>query len=81
MKQLLKFSATWCGPCKSLANNFKHVDLGDVELINIDIEEDSAKTISYDVRGVPTMILLEDGVEIKRKTGVLMADQIEEFIK
>jgi thioredoxin 1 len=81
MKQLLKFSATWCGPCKSLANNFKHVNLGDVELINIDIEEESAKTISYGVRGVPTMVLLEDGVEIKRKTGVLMADQIEEFIK
>jgi thioredoxin 1 len=81
MKQLLKFSATWCGPCKSLANNFKHVNLGDVELVNIDIEEESAKTISYGVRGVPTMVLLEDGVEIKRKTGVLMADQIEEFIK
>jgi thioredoxin 1 len=81
MKQLLKFSATWCGPCKSLANNFKHVNLGDVELINIDIEEESAKTISYGVRGVPTLILLEDGVEIKRKNGVLMADQIEEFIK
>jgi hypothetical protein len=81
MKQLLKFSATWCGPCKSLANNFKHVNLGDVELVNIDIEEESAKTISYGIRGVPTLILLEDGVEIKRKTGVLMADQIEEFIK
>ena len=81
MKQLLKFSATWCGPCKSLANNFKHVNLGDVELVNIDIEEESAKTISYGVRGVPTLILLEDGVEIKRKNGVLMADQIEEFIK
>jgi len=81
MKQLLKFSATWCGPCKSLANNFKHVNLGDVELVNIDIEEERAKTISYGERGVPTMVLLEDGVEIKRKTGVLMADQIEEFIK
>jgi thiol-disulfide isomerase/thioredoxin len=81
MKQLLKFSASWCGPCKSLANNFKHVDLNDVELVNIDIEEDSEKAIKYGIRGVPTLILLENEVEVKRKSGVLMADQIQEFIK
>jgi len=81
MKKLLKFSATWCGPCKSLANNFKHVDLGDVELVSIDIEEDEASAIQYGIRGVPTLVLLEDDKEVKRKTGVLMADQIEEFIK
>ena len=81
MKKLLKFSATWCGPCKSLANNFKHVDLGDVELVSIDIEENEASAIQYGIRGVPTLVLLEDDKEVKRKTGVLMADQIEEFIK
>jgi len=81
MKKLLKFSASWCGPCKSLANNFKHVNLGDVELLNIDITEDEQSATKYGIRGVPTMVLLEDDVEVKRKTGVLMADQIEEFIK
>ena len=81
MKKLLKFSATWCGPCKSLSNNFKHVDLGDVELVSIDIEEDGASAIQYGIRGVPTLVLLDDDKEVKRKTGVLMADQIEEFIK
>ena len=81
MKQLLKFSATWCGPCKSMANNMKHVDFGDVELVDIDIEEQSDKATQYGIRGVPTVVLLEDGVEVKRKSGVMMADQIEEFIK
>jgi len=81
MKKLLKFSATWCGPCKSLANNFKHVDMGDVELVSIDIEEDSETAVKYGIRGVPTLILLDDDKEVKRKTGVLMADQIQEFIK
>ena len=81
MKQLLKFSATWCGPCKSMSNNMKHVNLGDVELVNIDIEEQSDKATQYGIRGVPTVVLLEDGVEVKRKSGVMMADQIEEFIK
>jgi thioredoxin 1 len=81
MKQLLKFSATWCGPCKALAKNFEHVTLGDVELVSIDIDNQMEEAKQYNIRGVPTMVLLENGVEVKRKSGVLMADQIEEFIK
>lgn len=81
MKQLYKFGAAWCQPCKALAGNLKHVDFGDVELIEIDIDEDTDKTIEFKIRGVPTMVLMEDGKELRRKSGVLMADQIEEFIK
>jgi thioredoxin 1 len=80
MKEVLKFSATWCQPCKSLAGNFKHVDLKDVQLKEIDIEENSELANQYSIRGVPTMVLLEDGKEIKRHSGVLMADGIEKFI-
>ena len=80
MKQLIKFSASWCQPCKSLAGNFKHVNLGEVELVNIDIDENFEEANKYGIRSVPTMILIEDGVEKKRTSGVLMADKIEEFI-
>ena len=80
MKQLLKFSASWCQPCKSLAGNFKYVDLKDVELKEVDIEENSELANQYGIRSVPTMVLLEDDKEVKRHTGVLMADGIENFI-
>lgn len=80
MKQLLKFSATWCGPCKSLAGNMKHVDFKDVELKEIDIDDNLDEAKKFGIRGVPTLVLMNDGVEVKRKSGVLMADQIEEFI-
>jgi len=80
MKQLLKFSASWCGPCKSLAGVMKNVDFKDVEMKEIDIDEDMDSVKKYGVRGVPTMVLVNNGVEVKRHTGVLMADKIEEFI-
>ena len=81
MKQLLKFSASWCQPCKALAGNMKHVDFGDVEVKEIDIDENFEEAKQYGIRGVPTLVLMEDGVEVKRTSGVLMADKIEEFIK
>ena len=81
MKQLIKFSASWCQPCKSLAGNMKYVDFGDVEVKEIDIDENFEEAKKYGIRGVPTLVLLEDGVEVKRTSGVLMADKIEEFIK
>jgi thioredoxin-like negative regulator of GroEL len=81
MKELLKFSASWCQPCKILAGNFKYVDFGDVSLKEYDIEKNMEESNKFSIRGVPTLILLKDGVEVKRKSGVLMPDQIEEFIR
>jgi thioredoxin 1 len=80
MKQVLKFSATWCGPCKSLSGVLKNVDFKDVELKEIDIDENIDEAKKYGIRGVPTMILLNDGVEVKRQSGVMMADKVEEFL-
>ena len=81
MKQLIKFSASWCQPCKALAGNMKYVDFGDVEVKEVDIDENFDEAKKFNIRGVPTLVLLEDDVEIKRTSGVLMADKIEEFIK
>jgi thioredoxin 1 len=80
MKELLKFSASWCQPCKALAGNLKYVDFGDVTLKEYDIEENTEEATKFAIRGVPTLVLIKDGKEVKRKSGVLMADQIEEFI-
>ena len=81
MKKLIKFSASWCQPCKMLAGNMKYVDFGDVQVEEIDIDENFEVAKNYNIRGVPTLVLEEDGKEIKRTSGVLMADKIEEFIK
>ena len=80
MKEVIKFSASWCQPCKSLAGNFKYVDMKDVKLTECDIEQNPDLAKQYGIRSVPTMVLLLNGAEIRRKNGVLMADKIEEFL-
>ena len=51
-----------------------------IEEIDIDQQEDLAK--QYQIRGVPTLVLLDNtGNEVKRQSGVLTGPQILEFIK
>lgn len=78
--KVLKFSATWCGPCKMLANVLE--DYKGVEIENIDIDEHQEVAIRYGVRGVPTCVLLNDeGGEVRRQSGVMTISQFEKFVK
>lgn len=81
MKQVLKFSASWCSPCKVLSNVIKGAgDLG-VEITEIDIDEQLELATKYNIRSVPTMVMLENGHEMKRMTGVMSAQQLKDFVE
>jgi thiol-disulfide isomerase/thioredoxin len=46
----------------------------------IDVDEDSERAVQYGIRGVPTLILIDDtGVEVKRKVGMMSADDLTKF--
>ena len=80
MKEVLKFSASWCGPCKALSMTIKGIDDLGVTIKEIDIDEELDLATQYGIRGVPTMIILEDGKEVKRKSGTMNATQLKDFI-
>ena len=59
MLKVLKFSASWCGPCKQLAPIFDQVksEVSGVSFQDVDVDAESALAIKYNVRGVPTIII------------------------
>ncbi|MEM0542774.1 thioredoxin [Flavobacterium sp. j3] len=80
---LVDFFATWCGPCQSLAPILKEVkdSLGErVSIIKIDVDKNQEIASSYQVRGVPTMMLFQNGKQLWRQSGVLSKEQIVNVI-
>ena len=80
---LVDFFATWCGPCQALAPVLKQVkdQLGDqIKIVKIDVDKNQQIASQYQVRGVPTMILFQNGKQLWRQSGVLSRSDLIKVI-
>lgn len=77
--KLLKFWADWCNPCKQqskLLENFT-----DVPIISYDVEENPDMANKYNIRNLPTMVLVDENEnEVHRFSGLTQPEKIKEFI-
>lgn len=76
MIEVLKFSATWCGPCRVLSQTLKEVE----GITNIDIEKDMETARKYNVRQVPMLVFLKDGVEQARISGAISKQKYDQIL-
>ena len=79
MKKLFYYSADWCQPCQNLKPVMDQVSsVIPVVKVNVDYEADLAARAN--VRSVPTVILVENGQEVRRFVGARSYEQIMQFI-
>jgi thioredoxin 1 len=79
MKQLFYFSAAWCQPCQTLGPIMDQVSSQiSVQKINVDYEADVIT--KFGVKNIPTVILVENGQEVRRFTGVKSYNDIINFV-
>jgi len=79
MRQLFFFHASWCQPCKAFSPIMDQISKQiPVKKINIDYEPDV--TTKYNVTSIPTVILVENGQESRRFTGVKSYNDVLNFI-
>jgi thioredoxin 1 len=80
---LVDFFATWCGPCQMLIPILKQVKdtLGErITIIKIDVDKNQELAQKHQVRGVPTMMLFQEGKQLWRQSGVLTKNEIIKII-
>ena len=79
MKRILRFTASWCQPCKALAKTLEDINTNiQIEVIDIDVQSDVA--MEYGIRSVPTLVMKDGNIEVKRMTGVKTKQQLTEWI-
>ena len=79
--KILKFSASWCGPCKMLSMTIASIkDEIPYSVEEIDVDTDSKLAQKFGIRGVPTIILMDGDTEVKRKVGSMSLNELKTFV-
>ena len=72
-KTLVDFWAGWCMPCRMVAPVIEELAAeyeGKATIAKVDVDVENALASRYSIMNIPTVILFEDGKEVKRFIGV-----------
>ena len=81
---LVDFSAEWCGPCKMMKPLLDELKerVGDrARIIKIDVDKNPTLAAAYEVRGVPTLAIFQQGILRWRQAGVMQVAALEKIIE
>jgi len=81
---LIDFFATWCGPCKMMSpilDQLKKRSGNKVRILKVDVDKNPKIAASYQVRGVPTLVLMKSGAILWRQSGVVELNALEQVLQ
>jgi len=79
---LVDFYAEWCGPCKMISPMLDEIaeEHPDVKICKIDVDSNPECTSKFNVRGIPTLLMVKNGTVEATKVGALSKTQLVDLI-
>ena len=80
---LVDFSATWCQPCRAIAPLVDQLATeyeGRVKVTALDIDESPGVAQKYQIRGVPTLLMIKNGQVVGTQVGAVPKAKIASLI-
>lgn len=79
---LIDLWAEWCGPCKMMAPHFAQVSKQNPKVIfaKINTEESPRLSSAFNVRSIPTLVLMNKTSELARISGALRATELQQWL-
>lgn len=82
-KAVLRFTATWCPPCRALAPIFDEVaaENPDVKTYVIDVDQNQEIAAKFGIKGIPTLMKIENGSVTLQMSGAQPKPEVEKFFE
>lgn len=80
---LVDYWAEWCGPCKMIAPVLEEVAAnyeGKLKVVKVDVDANKEAAQKYGIRGIPTLMVFNNGDAQATKVGALSKTQLVEFV-
>ena len=80
---ILYFTADWCNPCKKTKPIVEELNREQImaKFFIVDVDSDIEMTKDFEIKSVPTFVVMKDNREIHRVTGAQTRQQLEELIR
>jgi thioredoxin 1 len=80
---LVDFSATWCGPCRTIEPHVEAIATelqGKAKVVKVDVDEHSDVASKYGIMSIPALLVFKNGQEVDRLVGAAPKDRIAGLI-